>query len=342
MTARDDDDLPVLVTGATGFVGRHLTRALIDDGQRVRALVQSGSDVGALTARGVDCVAVAFDDPAALARAVAGCRIVYHLAVLRTGTPLHAINVDATRALAECAADAGVGRFVHVSSTGVYGSVASLPTDEKVPCRPDTPYRVSKLAGEAAVFEVGRSAGLPVVVARLPAVVGPGCHGMLGLARAVATGRFRMIGDGSKRKHLGHVRDMAEGLILCARSPDADGEIYNLGADAPTPVRTVIATIADELGAETGRDLPAMPFRIVDWTANTVYAALGLELPWHHRYGIFLENTELDISKARRALGYRSHGDVVEAIREAVRWYVERGLVSVRGRRGRTASRVHD
>ena len=147
---------PVLVTGATGFVGRHVLRLLRAEGTPVRALSRTPRPVGTADDEHLRWVTGDVTDPAGLAAAVRGCGVVIHCAAAtgrwtRRASDFRAVNVQGVENLLRAAADAGAIRVVHVSTTGVYGRLARWPADEATPCRPNSLYRRSKRDGERCV-----------------------------------------------------------------------------------------------------------------------------------------------------------------------------------------------
>ncbi|HNG93664.1 MAG TPA: NAD-dependent epimerase/dehydratase family protein, partial [Acidobacteriota bacterium] len=119
--------MKILVTGATGFVGRYVTEQLVQEGHQVRALVRPSTDSAWLQALGVQCVTGTLTNLDSLQAAIDGCQLIYHLAALtsrqnRTASDLWQVNVEGTRNLAQAAAQASVRRLVYVSTLGVHGS----------------------------------------------------------------------------------------------------------------------------------------------------------------------------------------------------------------------------
>ena len=324
----------VLVTGATGFVGRHLAAALAADGERVRALARPGSGASGLERLGVEVMRGDVTDPEAVSRAARDCRHVYHLAALtpRPGVGRReylSVNTEGTKAVGLACLRAGVERLVYASSSGVYGVVRRPPVDERSPTNPTSGYRESKLRGEEALRALREREGLGFVAARLPGVIGRGSLSWLGLVRAVATGRFRLIGPGENYDHTCDVADTVEGLRLCARTPGADGECYLLADSRPVKVKRLVELIARELGlpAPSRRPLPAAPYRAFNALGELLYKTARVELPGVYRYSIFLAEKVLVTSKAERELGFRAKVPVEESVRATVGWYKEEGYV---------------
>lgn len=230
----------VLVTGGTGFIGRHLLRRLAAGGARVRALVRAGSDPDALknVFGRVEIVRGDLRDPESLRCAVEGIELVFHLAAATRGDweEAQAATVLGTASLLECARAAGIRQFIHVSSMAVYdfgrmpaGAVVgeAAPLEEQ-PHRRNV-YARSKWEAEAVVRGALGHRDMTVTIVRPGAVYGPGGPAHLPPAVRVIAGRFALaIGGGHREMPLIHVDSLIDALLLLAGSPAAAGKIYNV------------------------------------------------------------------------------------------------------------------
>lgn len=331
--------MTTLVTGATGLVGRHLVERLAPQGG-VRVLARASTDVSELEALGVEIVRGDLRDATALARAVAGCTLVYHLAA-RTAVERVAsrtyreVNVVGTRNVACAAAASGVERLVLSSTVGVYGMTIEDHTITEVTApRPDSPYGRSKLAAERTLRARGAGEGLPVVIARLASVFGPRARSWLGLFRSVASGRLRLVGGGRNYHHPVDVSDAVEGLLRCGTLDAASGRTYILAGPEPVPLAEMLAVIAEELQAPPpGRSvLPEASLRLYRRFHRLAFP-LGLErLPRFDRVEFFLGNRIFDTTLACRELGYEPRIGVRAMIARTAEWFCGQGLLR-RGRR---------
>ena len=198
----------ILVTGATGFVGGHVVRALVDAGESVRALVRDARGAEALD--GVDCELVRGDvtDPASLSAAVEGCATVVHLVAILTGKPddFDRVMTQGTRALLDAARDAGVQRIVQMSALGT-----SEATKDTVP------YYRAKWAIEEAV----RSSGLGYAILRPSFVFAPEGGALAQFARIARLAPVTpVIGKGTQRLQPIWADDLARAVTLAARRSD--------------------------------------------------------------------------------------------------------------------------
>jgi len=235
----------ILVTGASGFIGRHLTSALVAGDEAVRALVRSDGAAKRVP-EGAEVVRGDVADVGSLRTAAAGARLVYHLAGSYRGTDeeVHAAHVTGTSNLLH-ALEPGT-RLVLVSSTSVYGWDQAWPADHASPTAPASAYGKAKLAAEQIVL---RWPGIEAVVARPTITYGPGDDkGMLARAyNLMRRGVRRFPGDGTNRIHLVHVDDLVRALVLLGDKGDG---VYVLGGPAATPVRRILELLAEGAGIE--------------------------------------------------------------------------------------------
>lgn len=232
-------DGPTLITGASGFIGAAVARALIARGHRVRALLRPRANPANLEGLDLERVAGDLTDPASLERAVAGCRYVFHLAAdYRLWVPdpaaMFRVNVEGTEALMRAALRAGVERVVHCSSVAALGLTRDgSPADEDTPLDPADligPYKRSKFEAEERVRALIRE-GLPAVIVNPSTPVGPGDIKPTPTGRMVLdVARGRMPGYIDTGLNVVHVADVAEGHLL-ALERGRIGERYILGGD---------------------------------------------------------------------------------------------------------------
>lgn len=246
-----DEREPVLVTGASGFVGRHLCTRLADLGFSVRALLRRTVDGPWDDAWHCDLGR----DPVPPA-ALAGVHGVYHLAgrahavddALTDEAPYQRTNVDGTRALAE-ALPGGSSRLVIVSSVKAMGEGGHEPQDADAECRPTSVYGRTKLAAEEAAMAVANRTGLDVRILRPCLIHGPGQRGNLErMFRAVARGRFPPLDISTNRRSMVHVEDVVDALVALGRTDDLDGRRYVVSGPGPISTRQLHEAMLRALG----------------------------------------------------------------------------------------------
>jgi nucleoside-diphosphate-sugar epimerase len=322
----------VLVTGATGFTGGHLARALATRGQTVRALVRDPATAADLAAAGVDLVPGDLRDDAAIARAVAGVEVVYHIAAVyrEAGIPASTyrdINATAAGAIVGAAARAGVRRVVHCSTVGVHGDIAHPPADEDAPLRPGDVYQDTKLEGERLARETGNRAGIEVTVVRPTGIYGPGDRRLLRLFRGIARRRWVTLGSGEIYYHLTYIDDLVDGFQLCGERPSAANRTYILAGAEVTTLNELVARIADAAGVRRPtRHLPVWPFWIAGAVCEAVCVPLRIEPPIHRRrVDFFTKSRAFDIGRARREIGYAPRIGLADGIGRTLSWYRQHG-----------------
>jgi dihydroflavonol-4-reductase len=323
----------ILVTGATGFAGSHLTRALVAEAA-VRALVRSRERAAGRLPAEVELVEGDITDRESVDRAVRGCQIVYHLAAAyrEAGLPrrrYREVHVTGTEYLLDAALRAGVQRFVHCSTVGVHGHVADPPADETWPHRPGDIYQATKSEGERLALAFGARYGLPVAVARPTAIYGPGDLRLLKLFRLIARRRFVMLGSGEVYYHMVYVDDLVAGFRLLAERPEAVGEVFILGGAEYRTLNELVRLIADTLGVPPPRwRLPVWPVRWVATLCEGLAVPLGVEPPlYRRRVDFFVKSRAFSIDKARRRLGYEPTVNLRTGLRRTADWYRTHGYL---------------
>ncbi len=322
----------LLLTGATGFVGSAVARALLAAGYRVRALVRRGSDRRNLAGLEIAPVEGDLADPASLAPAVAGCRYLVHVAAdYRIWVPDPAAmlraNVAGTEALLRAALAAGVERIVHCSSVAALGLTGTdMPADETTPVSEAAivgVYKLSKYRAEQVVLRMVRDDGLPAVIVNPAAPVGPRD------IKPTPTGR--MIADAAAGRMpayvdtglcVVHVDDVAAGHVL-ALQKGRIGERYILGGENLS-LRDLLVLVA----AAAGRPAPRLRLpRELLWPVALGFEAaarLGGIEPLVTRDHLRMARKKMFFSsaKAARELGFAPR-PAQEAVRDAVAWFAQ-------------------
>ena len=325
---------PTLVTGATGFVGSAVLRALLARGHAVRALVRRGSDRQNLDGLRVELVEGDLTDPASLGRAAEGCRYLFHVAAdYRLWVPdpaaMMQANVAGTRALLLAAQAQGVERIVYCSSVAALGlnKAGVPPADETTPVSLDKivgVYKRSKYLAEQAVLALVREHEVPVVIVNPSTPVGPRDIKPTPtgkMIRDAATGRMPAYVDTGL--NIVHVDDVAEGHVL-ALERGVVGERYVLGGE-DFALGDLFALVAKVAGRKPPRiKLPIGPLVPVALVCELL-ARFGVE-PVVTRETLAMARKTMFFSsaKARAELGYAPRPAAC-AIEDAVAWFAARG-----------------
>jgi nucleoside-diphosphate-sugar epimerase len=324
------------VTGASGFIGRHLIERLTHEAHRIYALVLPGEDASALAPFDVEIVRGDILDYPSLQRAATNCQLIFHLAARTEASgasrkDFEVVNIQGTANVARAALSAGVTRLVFCSSGALYGRAIKNRsiTEDTIPT-PDSPYGQSKFSAERSLLSHYRRDGLSVVLARTSAVFGPGAMSWLNLFRTIAAGRFRLIGDGYNHHHAADIADIVEGLVLCGSVAGIDGRTYILAGAESTPLRDLVQTIAQELESQTlTPNLPAGPFRVYEVASRHLFSWTGYRLPRADRIDLYLGDRAFDLSRSGRELGYYPKLGVKEAVHRTAAWFRQHGYIQI-------------
>jgi nucleoside-diphosphate-sugar epimerase len=319
----------IFITGATGLVGSHAAEEALRRGHRVRALVRPSSDTRRLAEWGVQTIVGDLEDPAALKTGVSGADWVFNCAakVGDWGTldEFRRLNVQALSILLDAAKGAGVERFVHVSSLGVYEGRDHFGTDETVPPAASSldAYTRSKTEAEALALEYHRLRGLPVAVVRPGFIYGERDRTVLPkLVSSIRRGLFTYFGSGQQALNCIYVKNLVEGLFLAAESPMAVGEVFNLTDGQMVTKIQFVSRVAELAGLEPPtRHIPRPVARILAGAVEGIAKFRGAKNPPFinkARFKFVGLHLDYSIEKARRVLGYQPPFTFEQAIERAM------------------------
>lgn len=323
-TGRDGGPLRFLVTGGAGFTGINLIRYLLRHGYRVRSL-----DIAPFTYADVRDRIEVIDgdirDPAAVERSLRDIDIVVHTAMALPLYPEHDIlttGIDGTRLLLEAAEQAGVERFIHISSTAVYGIPDHHPLRENDRLDGVGPYGKAKVEAEAICREF-RARGLCVPIIRPKSFIGPERLGVFALFYDWAKdGKgFPMIGSGDNRYQLLDVEDLCDAIHLCATGDrEKVDDVFNIGAKEFTTMREDYQAVLDRAGY--GKKVKGFPAAPVIWGLR-VLDALRLSPLYKWVYETASKDSFVSIEKAERVLGFSPRHSNKDALVRNYEWYLE-------------------
>jgi dihydroflavonol-4-reductase len=325
----------ILVTGATGFLGHNMMPLLAQAGLPLRAVVRPTSKTGFLRDLGVDVVCCELTDRAALARAMEGCEIVVHGAGLfrfwfNSDTAFYDTNARGTANMLGAAQDAGVRRFIYISTVVVVGHPqAGIALDENHPCTPQDPYQKSKLQAENLALAFGERSALEVVVLRPGAFYGP--WGRYAFNRLFfedpLTKGLRIAVDGGRHITFPvYIRDVAQAVLLAMKRGRA-GERYNICGDSLShaEVNAIVSRLAGisefrlNVPGQLMVGLAGVWTRLAEITGREPYYPINLK-------GYVFYDWPVCVEKARRELGFVPT-PFEEGARRTVDWYRELGLI---------------
>lgn len=327
----------ILITGGTGFIGSRLALHCLERGDRVRVYGRLNTpaetdNAEKLKQSGAEVVLGSMTEKQRVAEAVDGVDIVFHLAAAQheANVPdalFWDVNLRGTETMLAAAAAAGVRRFVHGSTIGVYGSALGGVIDEESPLRPDNIYGVTKLAGERAVMAFRDR--LPVVVIRISETYGPGDRRLLKLFRGIAKGNFFVIGSGDNIHHLIYIQDLIDGFMQAADAERAVGELFVLAGKEPLTTLEMVRTVARVLDGRLPRmHAPMLPFMMLATAMELTLRPLGIQPPLHRRRMDFFRKSFLfSPRKSEELLDFHPQVDFHKGVSRTAEWYRRHDLL---------------
>jgi dihydroflavonol-4-reductase len=326
----------VLVTGATGFTGSVLTKKLVDLGCQVVAISRPSSRRGELSNLPIEWIEGDVFDPEVIDRAVNGVNYIFHLAAAYREAKVSSetysrVHVESTKLLAQAVVQSErFKRFVHVSTVGVHGHIDEPPADEGYRFNPGDIYQSTKAEAERWIMEYARGSGLPLSVIRPAAIYGPGDRRLLKLFKMAKLRVCPLFGGGQGLYHLIHVQDLTDIIITAAVNPRALGEVYIAGDPQPMKLMELLRLIANQMGNERIKfiRLPVWPLFWAAGVCELLCKALGLEpILYRRRVAFFTKDRAFKTDKLREQLGYIYSYSGETGLREATRWYREKGWI---------------
>ncbi len=329
---------PYLVTGATGFVGSAVVRALLERGADVRILARPGSDRRNLAGLGIAVYEGDLMIADTLKPALEGCEGLFHVAAdyriwTRDPGPMFRANVDGSRAILQAAHELGVKRAVYTSSVAVLGiDPSGKPSNEETPVTYDDMigvYKQSKYRAEEAVDEVIQETGLNCVIVNPSTPIGPRDIKPTPTGRLVleaAMGRMPAYVDTGL--NVVHVDDVAAGHLLAFENGEK-GRRYILGGEDML-LRDILHKVAGIAGVKPPvMQIPRGPIYPIAWAAEKWCSLTGRGEPFATVDGLNMSKKKMFFSSARAEteLGY-DHRPGVEALRDAVTWFSDNGYLT--------------
>ena len=300
-----------LVTGGAGFIGSHISEALVQRGHRVRVVDNFSTGYQHNLRDGVEFVNGDLADPAVAASAVKDMEYVVHQAAIPSvprsvDKPMesHRANVDAMLNLLVASRGSGVKRLVFAGSSSVYGNTAVLPKTETMPTNPLSPYALQKLTAEMYGQMFTRLYGFETVTTRYFNVFGPRqdpgspYSGVISLFIKALHEKTRPViyGDGEQTRDFTYVTNVVDGVIRAAETPGVGGEVFNVATNSRISLNQLLATL------------------------NKIFGT-NLEPIYKDARQGDVRDSQADISKAAKLLGYRPIVGLEDGLRETVKWF---------------------
>jgi nucleoside-diphosphate-sugar epimerase len=325
----------ILITGGTGFIGSRLALRYLGKGDFVRVLAQENNPAESenrrsLEANGAQLVIASVTDRDKVFDALREIDLVYHFAAAQHEANIPdqrfwEVNVTGTANLLEASIEAGVKRFIHGSTIGVYGSALEGCLDEQSPVRPDNAYGRTKLEGEKLVLS--RQATLPVVIIRIAETYGPGDRRLLKLFKGIQKRICFIIGQGRNMHHPIYIDDLIEGLLLAATAGKAVGRVFVLAGQEALTTAAMLETIARELGSRIPAvHLPLSMFFVAAVMMEKICRPMGIQPPLHRRrLDFFKKNFLFSQERSTNLLGFMPRVSFAQGVSETAKWYAARG-----------------
>lgn len=322
----DPREKNVLVTGASGFIGRRVAEELLKKGARVRAMARNISKARELESAGAEVVAGDMTDRSSLDRAVRGCQAVFHFAGATNEFKPYEyyarVNVEGSRVLGEAAVKEGVERFIHISTVWVYGLWSEPGTCETSACRKSgQAYSDTKLEAEMVIRKLIEDRGLPAIILQPSEVYGPADPNWTARPiELIKAGKMVLADSGKGVIQPIFIDDLVQG-ILAAAGKGKVGETYILCGPDVVTIQEYFSYFAGMMGK--GR-LPSVPGRIALGTAALSEWASRLfrKSPVFTRQEILatMATATYDGTKAERELGFVPKTSLSEGMREVKKW----------------------
>ena len=319
-----------LVTGASGFLGGQLAQVLIERGEAVRTLARRSSDLKHLEGLPVDIVYGSLDDTESIRWAVDGCRVIYHCAGAATDwatwKTYYTSNVVGVQNMVDAAMSVSrLERFVHISSTDVYG-FPMQGCDETYPLTDiGLPYNRTKIMGERIVWEAARN-GLPVTVLRPASIYGPRSKDFVfEIGALIMKSQMIVVNGGRTRAGLVYVDNAVDCILRAAQADCALGQTYNVRDETDETWRQYVDALAGALGKSPPKLSVSLglAFVLARWFEG-IYGILRLKgRPFVTRHAALVLGRDqgYTIAKSQRELGFESKVSFEEGMRRSAAWF---------------------
>lgn len=323
----------VLVTGATGFTGNYLIRALAETGCEIHAIARPSSRLGDLENLPVTWHRGNVYDEDLIEKAMQGVNYVFHLAAAyreaKAGDEVYSlVHIKSTQLLADAASrQPDFRKFVHVSTVGVLGHIENPPANEESPYNPGDIYQSTKVEGEQWILAFSKEKNLPLTVIRPAAIYGPGDRRLLKIFKLAKMTVTPILGFGKGLYHLIHVEDLVRYIVAAATTEKALGQIYICGNPQTYSIPEMTRVIKETLGLPNrSLRIPASPFFLIGYLCEAICKPLNIEPPiYPRRVAFFTKDRSFETSKIQRDLGNLYKYSSEAGIRHLTRWYVDQG-----------------
>jgi nucleoside-diphosphate-sugar epimerase len=325
--------MKILITGATGFIGRKLVAHLIKEQSEVVALVRRTSDVSGLPKK-LRLIDGDMLDTVSLEKAVQDIDVVIHLAAYFDFYPkdkklLYQVNVEGTQNLINACVQAGVSRFIYISTTEVIGPVENPPGNENSPLRPQFDYSKSKKQAEERLRSTSLETDLEHVILRPTGVIGKGeFYTVFEIISAINEEQIPMIpGDGEKTLMYTYVDDVISGILSAIKSETAKNQTIILCPDEGMTYNELFEFLGAKLGVKPPqRKVPTALAKLGIGILSPFKNRGKTTFLWHMKTVQSMdEERSYSNDKAKNLLGWTPQTSMQEGLNKAIDWYYEHG-----------------
>lgn len=310
--------MKLLLTGANGFIGKVLCDSLLANSHEITASFRNNA---ANRAQINSLIIPSIDGETAWGNTLHGIEVVVHLAArahvltesaVKPLDEFRKVNTLGTLNLANCAAEAGVKRFVFLSSIGVNGNESIIPFSESSALQPIEPYALSKLEAEEGLQKIAEYMGMEVVVVRPPLVYGSNCPGnFLALLRLIYRGIPLPFGSINNKRSLIGVHNLADFLVQCVEKPEAANKTFLIADDMDISTPKLMRVLAKAMNRPSF--LFPMPYQLL----HTMTALVGKASVLDKVCGTL----QIDSSFARKTLRWTQPLSLYQGLSDAAAWY---------------------
>jgi len=326
--------MKVLITGATGFIGQHLVKRLVQENHQVSALVRNPAKARQLFGKKMVVFQADVTDKKSLAKLPQDFDWLFHLAAAVSyrypqKQDFYQTNVLGSENVFWLASKMKrLQKIVYLSSVGVYGPIQDPPADETWLYQPETDYEISKEKGEQMASKYIKK-GLAINIIQPTLVYGPGdtASGMMSLFRAINKGFFMPVGQAQVLMHPAYIDNLIDGLILAAQSK-VKAEVFIIADEKSVSLKKLAAMIGQTMGVKLlPFYLPCSLAKLIGIFGDLINK-LGIGFPLSSSVVDFMtHHRAYNIAKAKKLLGYQPRISLKEGIKRTVDWYKKEGFL---------------
>lgn len=331
----------ILVTGATGFIGQHLVRALLEKNYKVRIFTRDKNKAKKIFPQ-AEIVEGSINDKDAINRALKTINIVYHLAAIRhqwgiSKKDYQKVNDDFTETLLQYSANHKIEKFIFASSVAVFGWPGKNIINEKNKYKYENSYGFSKILSESLIKKYFNKRGLKYVIIRPSITYGPNDPaGMITkLTKMIKNKKYFTVGNGKNKVQLCYIDDLIQGFILAMENPEAINNDFIITSTKPISINDLVQIICQELKINKPKlKIPKIIAYIAAFILETIiYKIFKIKITGKEpiitkeKINVMTANRAYNIEKAMKVLGYLPKHDYVSGIKKTIDWNKQHNLI---------------